>query len=59
MIDKRFEQYYDILISIFIGSILVLLLNACYDSPRTIMIKDTNDEHFKDIRPRCGSLVIT
>ena len=38
MIDKRIEPYYDIMISIFLGVVLVLTINTLYESPRTIIV---------------------
>ncbi len=46
MIDKRLEPYYDIMISIFLGVILVLSINMLYDSPRSFVIySDVNDHN--------------
>jgi hypothetical protein len=58
MIDKRFEQYYDIIFSVFIGIVLVLVLNNFYDCPRTIIVDDTNpvSENFRQCHPITGNL---
>ncbi len=48
MIDKRLEPYYDIMISIFLGVILILSINMLYDSPRTFVIYSVvNDNEYK------------
>lgn len=53
MIDKRFEQYYDVFFSIFIGIVIILISYNLYDSPRTITFTDTdidtNSEYFNNI----------
>lgn len=36
MIDKRFEPYYDILFSIFIGIFIVIAITNMYECPVTI-----------------------
>ena len=41
MIDKNLEKYYDKLLSIFIGVVIVLVIHNLYDYPRTIVIKST------------------
>ncbi len=40
MIDKTIEIYYDIMLSIFLGIVLILILNSFYDSPRVIIINN-------------------
>ena len=44
MIDQELKPYYDILLSIFLGIIIVLLLHYSYDYPRTIIIDDNFDK---------------
>ena len=41
MIDKHLKEYYDKILSIFIGVDIVLIIHNLYDSPRTIVIKST------------------
>ena len=49
MIDKRIEPYYDMMISIFLGVILVLAINMLYDSPRSVVVfSDTKHEIHKN-----------
>lgn len=47
MIDKKMEPYYDIMISIFIGIILILFLHNMYESPRIIIIEKDSDKFKK------------
>lgn len=42
MIDQITERYYDIMLSIFMGIVLILILNSFYDSPRVIIIDKNN-----------------
>lgn len=46
MIDKDLEPYYDRLLSIFIGIVLVIIIHYFYDTPRTIVI--TSTEKYKN-----------
>jgi hypothetical protein len=38
MIDKICEPYYDIMISIFFGVMIIIIINQLYDQPRTVEI---------------------
>ena len=40
MIDQELKPYYDILLSIFLGIMIVLFLHNSYDYPRIIIIDD-------------------
>jgi hypothetical protein len=42
MIDKIFEPYYDILLSIFLGIFIILSMHNLYDIPRIVIKTDTN-----------------
>ena len=42
MIKPEIEKIYDILLSIFLGVILMLFFNKMYDSPRIILIYKDN-----------------
>jgi hypothetical protein len=42
MIDKVLEPYYDIILSIFFGIMIILILHNMYDSPRIIIIDQTS-----------------
>ena len=57
MIDKTMEPYYDILINIFMGIIIVLILNSLYDQPRTILVK--KNEPFTNTSKQCTNLNIS
>jgi hypothetical protein len=41
MINKNLEVYYDRILSVFIGIVLVLIIHNLYNSPRTIVINST------------------
>lgn len=50
MIDKKMEPYYDIMMSIFLGFIVVYLINKLYNCPIIITYVDdkvTNTEVYK------------
>lgn len=50
MIDKKMEPYYDIMMSIFLGFIIVYLINKLYNCPRIVTyVEDTvtNTEVYK------------
>ncbi len=51
MIDKRFEPYYDIILSIFIGMITVILIYYVYNQPRIITFEASPSEHFTNRKP--------
>ena len=57
MIDKKLEPYYDILFNIFLGIVIILLLNSLYDSPRSVVTISNDKEGFNNIMP-CNSLNI-
>jgi hypothetical protein len=42
MIDNTLKPYYDKILSVFIGVVLVLIVHNLYDYPRTIMISSLN-----------------
>jgi len=54
MIDKKLESYYNVLLSIFFGIILIFFLHNLYEMPRSIVITrefenfaiETNDDLF-------------
>ena len=46
MINKNLEPYYDKLLSVFIGIVLVIVIHNLYDSPRTIVL--TSTEKYKN-----------
>ena len=52
MIDKNLEVYYDKILSIFIGVVIVLIIHNLYDSPRSIVIKST-DKYKKKYNKKC------
>lgn len=54
MIDKNLEPYYDKLLSIFIGVVLVLIIHNLYDVPRTIVINSTD----KYDKTQCNTMCI-
>jgi hypothetical protein len=58
MIDKKFEPYYDILLSVFLGVIIIIILHNMYESPRIIVIEDDNKEYFSNIRPQCEDILM-
>lgn len=41
MIDKNLEPYYDILFSVFMGIVIILILNSLYDAPRTVTLENS------------------
>ena len=45
MIDQHMEPYYDIIINIFIGIIIVIFFHKLYNSPRMVFINDSNKHH--------------
>jgi len=48
MIDKKLENYYNIMISIFLGVLIIIITNMLYDRPRTIELLASKDEHFEN-----------
>lgn len=54
MIDKNMEPYYDAILSIFFGIIFILLLHSLYDTPRIIVINQT--EKNNNLKRQCCDL---
>lgn len=52
MIDKKLEPYYDKLLSIFIGVVIVLIIHNLYDSPRNIIV--ISDKQY--MKQKCDKL---
>jgi hypothetical protein len=38
MIDPEIEPYYDIMISCFIGFVMIIIINSFFESPRIVEI---------------------
>lgn len=58
MIDKKLEPYYDIMLNIFLGIIIILLLYNLYDSPRSVIIVSDDKEMFDNVKIPCHDLNI-
>lgn len=60
MIDKNLEPYYDILISIFLGVMVMLIMYNMYECPRIVIIEEkekfTNELHALYKERRCNNL---
>jgi hypothetical protein len=50
MIDRRIEPYYDVMLSMFLGVILVLIINMMYDSHQSVVILSDDVENTTDIK---------
>ena len=55
MIDKKLEPYYDIILSIFIGVLIVVLIYFVYNQPRIVTFDASPSEHFSNRQP-CNNL---
>lgn len=55
MIDKKMEPYYNILISIFLGVVLIIAIHCMYDSPRTIVVV-SDHENFENLNNNIGRM---
>lgn len=56
MIDKKLEPTYDILLSIFLGIVIIFLLYNMYDSPRSVVVVSNDKETFTNIKYPCTDL---
>lgn len=42
MINKNIEPYYDAMLNLFLGAIVILIFYALFDSPRIVVIENTS-----------------
>lgn len=44
MIDSKMEPYYDIIINIFIGIVIIIFLHTLFNLPRIIIVYDSKKQ---------------
>jgi len=54
MIDKRFEHYYDLGLSVIFGFIVILLIYNMYDLPVIIELTGDDNELFNNVKYQCS-----
>jgi hypothetical protein len=54
MIDKRFEHYYDLGLSIIFGFIVILIIYNMYDLPVIIELTGDDNELFNNVKSQCS-----
>ena len=43
MINKNIEPYYDLMLNIFLGIIVILIIYSLYDSPRIVVVEESKE----------------
>jgi hypothetical protein len=56
MIDPRVESIYNVVLTIFLGIVMVLLFDQMFSQPRIVEIYlDSHDEDFTSVNTNCFS----